>query len=146
MQQPIFHHYAMSPYAEKIRPAFGFKDIAWHSLEVNWVMPRPYTTPLTGGYRRIPVMQCGADIYCDTQLIARELELRYPEPSLLPKAANGLAHMLGSWASGSFFMAAAVVAIGGLGDKLPQEFVADRESMPGSRFNFKKMKTNILMI
>lgn len=104
-------------------------------------MPRPHTIPLTGGYRRIPIMQCGADIYCDTQLIARELERRYPDPSLLPADANGLAHMLGAWASGSFFMAAAVVAIGGMGDKLPQEFIDDREGMPGSRFDFKKMQT-----
>ena len=29
---------------------------------------------LTGGYRRIPVMQIRADIYCDSQLIVHELE------------------------------------------------------------------------
>ena len=140
MQEPILHHYAMSPYSEKIRPAFGFKNIAWRSLEVNWIMPRPYTTPLTGGYRRIPILQCGADIYCDTQLIARELERRFPEPSLLPKDAAGLTHALGAWASSGFFAAAAVVAIGGMGDRIPQAFVDDREGMAGSRFDFKKMK------
>ncbi len=140
MQDPIFHHYTMSPYSEKIRPAFGFKNIAWRSLEVNWVLPRPYTLPMTGGYRRIPVMQCGADIYCDTQLIARELERRYPEPSLVPADGAGLVHALGAWASGGFFMAAAVVAIGGMGDKLPREFIEDREGMPGSRFDFRKMQ------
>lgn len=140
MDAPILHHYAMSPYSEKIRPAFGLKNIAWQSLEVNWIMPRPYTLPLTGGYRRIPILQCGADIYCDTQLIAREIERRYPQPSLLPAGSAGLAHALGAWAGSGFFMAAAVVAIGGLGDKLPQEFIDDREGMPGSKFDFKKMQ------
>ena len=31
-------------------------------------MPRPDLMPMTGGYRRTPVMQIGADIYCDTQM------------------------------------------------------------------------------
>jgi glutathione S-transferase len=34
--------------------------------------------PLTGGYRKTPVLQIDADIYCDTQLILREIERRAP--------------------------------------------------------------------
>src|SRR5689334_19212590 len=36
--------------------------------------PRPELMPMTGGYRRTPVLQIGADIYCDTQLILRVLK------------------------------------------------------------------------
>jgi glutathione S-transferase len=44
-------------------------------------------TALTGGYRRTPVLQVGADIYCDTALIARVLEQRAPAPTLFPSTA-----------------------------------------------------------
>ena len=48
------------------------------------VMPKPDLTALTGGYRKTPVLQIDADIYCDSQLIMRELERRHPSPSLYP--------------------------------------------------------------
>ena len=51
---------------------------------VPMVMPKPLLTALTGGYRKTPVMQIGADIYCDTQCIAVELERRFPRPTLFP--------------------------------------------------------------
>ena len=35
---------------------------------------RPLLSPLTGGYRRAPVLQVGADIYCDTNIILPALE------------------------------------------------------------------------
>lgn len=48
------------------------------------IMPKPDLMPLTGGYRRAPVLQIGADIYCDTQLMSRVLESLAPSPSLHP--------------------------------------------------------------
>jgi len=91
-QSIILHHYPMSPYSEKIRLAFGLKGIAWHSVIISPMMPRPDLTPMTGGYRRTPVMQVGADIYCDTQLILRTLERLHPQPSLFPKQTQGRGH------------------------------------------------------
>ena len=41
-------------------------------------MPKPDLMPLTGGYRKTPVLQIGADIYCDTQLIMLEIEKHAP--------------------------------------------------------------------
>ena len=63
----ILHHFDQSPFSEKIRLIFGLKSIAWRSVRISRIMPRPDLMPLTGGYRRTPVMQIGADIYCDTQ-------------------------------------------------------------------------------
>jgi glutathione S-transferase len=80
----IFHHYPTSPFSEKIRLIFGIKKLVWRSVEIPNMMPKPDLVPLTGGYRRTPVMQIGADIICDTQLIARELERRFPAPSIVP--------------------------------------------------------------
>ncbi|KAF9968985.1 hypothetical protein BGZ73_008922 [Actinomortierella ambigua] len=76
---------SVSPFAEKVRAALRVKGLAWSSCKVSH-MPdnRPFMAPITHGYRRIPVLQIGNDIYCDTQAILDELERRYPEPSLYP--------------------------------------------------------------
>ncbi len=61
------------------------------------IMPKPDLMPLTGGYRKTPVLQIGADIYCDTRLIARELERRFPSPTLFPGGNRGLSLALTHW-------------------------------------------------
>ena len=66
MAEIILHHYPLSPYSEKIRLALGLKGV---SVEISrnpvWT-PRPKLTPMTGGYRRTPILQVGAEFYCDT--------------------------------------------------------------------------------
>ncbi|MEL7454358.1 MAG: glutathione S-transferase N-terminal domain-containing protein, partial [Pseudomonadota bacterium] len=76
----ILHQYATSPFSEKVRLALRLKNLAWAKVDVPVVMPKPDLIPLTGGYRRTPVMQIGADIYCDTAAILRELEVRFQVP------------------------------------------------------------------
>src|SRR4051794_2594584 len=88
MAELILHHYAMSPYSEKIRLALGLKGLAWRSVQISPVTPRPALMPMTGGYRRTPVLQVGADIYCDTHLILRVLERLHPEPSVFRDKAR----------------------------------------------------------
>jgi glutathione S-transferase len=82
MNPPILHHYPMSPFAEKIRTILGYKKVAWQSVLIPVMMPKPDVVALTGGYRRTPILQTGADIWCDTALIARVLERLAPTPSL----------------------------------------------------------------
>ena len=101
----IFHHYANSPFSEKVRLAFGLKRLAWRSVFVPAVMPKPDVVALTGGYRRTPVLQIGADIYCDTALICHVLDRLAPEPPLHPAAA-GLAPAIAQWADTALFWAA----------------------------------------
>ncbi|MEL7543203.1 MAG: glutathione S-transferase family protein [Pseudomonadota bacterium] len=84
MPDIILHHYPQSPVAEKVRAALGLKSATWHAVEIPRIPPKPDLMPLTGGYRRTPVMQIGADIYCDSQCILQELERRIPEPTLFP--------------------------------------------------------------
>ena len=82
----ILHHYDFSNYAEKVRLALGYKGLGWRSVIIPPIAPKPELMPLTGGYRRTPVLQIGADIFCDTRQILRELERRQPEPTLYPAA------------------------------------------------------------
>jgi len=130
MSEIILHHYDMSPYAEKVRVALGLKGLTWHSVQVPVVMPKPELTALTGGYRKTPVLQIGADVYCDTTAILRVLEQRYPTPSLYPVAAAATVRALEVWAQGNFVTA--VTLFFGTGDVFSEEFLADRRKMiPG---------------
>ncbi len=93
MNDLILHQYADSPFSEKIRALLGFKKLAYDSVDIPAIMPKPDLTALTGGYRRTPVMQSGADIYCDTALIAELIETRQPAPAVLsgPRQAQAIA-------------------------------------------------------
>src|SRR5258708_16180851 len=82
------HHSDFSTFAEKARLMLGFKGLAWRGVEQPPILPKPDLAPLTGGYRRIPVLQEGADLWCDTRLIAPELERRVPEPPPFPPPAS----------------------------------------------------------
>jgi glutathione S-transferase len=101
----ILHHYDGSPFAEKIRLIMGFKGLSWGSVKIPVIMPKPDVVALTGGYRKTPVMQVGADVYCDTALIARLIEQHQPTPSLYPASAP-LAPILAQWADSTLFWTA----------------------------------------
>ena len=99
-------------------------------------MPKPDLTALTGGYRKTPVMQIGADIYCDTQRIARELERRFPEPSLFPAGSEGLALALSAWSDKAFFEPGAGLSMG-TNPEIPEPLLEDRKAF----FNFMDFDT-----
>jgi glutathione S-transferase len=139
----ILHHFPQSPFSEKVRLIFGLKKIAWTSVEITRIMPRPDLMPMTGGYRRTPVMQIGADIYCDTQCIMPELERRFPEPTLFPEACRGLASATAMWTDKAFFQGTVNLVFGTLADKVAQEFIADREQLRGGKFDIAAMASTI---
>lgn len=140
MADIILHHYVTSPFSEKVRIAFGIKQLAWKSVLVPNVMPKPDLMPLTGGYRRTPVMQVGADIYCDTQLILMELEKRAPKPALLPVGQEGEARALAMWIDRTIFWAAVGVVMGAIGEQLPEAFRKDRAEFSGRPFDGERLK------
>ena len=125
MSDIILHHYPPSPISEKVRIALGIKGLAWRSVEIPRVPPKPFVMPLTGGYRRTPVMQIGADIYCDSHCILREIQRRYPEPTFTPGGADGLPWAINRW-SDHVFEHAVRLSLGANADQLPDEFAKDR--------------------
>jgi glutathione S-transferase len=139
----ILHHFDRSPFSEKIRVVFGHKGISWRSVRIPPIMPKPDLMPLTGGYRRTPVMQIGADVFCDTQIIIREIERRFPSPTLFPSGEAGVPWALGSWTDRAFFQAAVNLVFGTLGPKVPQAFVEDRSQLRGAKFDIDKMRAAI---
>jgi glutathione S-transferase len=103
MSSLILHHYEMSPFSEKVRLVLGLKHLAWRSVTVPVMLPKPDVMALTGGYRRTPFLQIGADIYCDTALICQVVDAMAPEPPLYPAATRGLAEILAQWADTALF-------------------------------------------
>lgn len=138
MAELILHHYPMSPFAEKIRRVLAFKQLAWASVTIPMVMPKPDLIALTGGYRKTPVLQIGADIYCDTALICDVLEHLQPEPTLYPPHHKGLARIVAQWADTSLFWASmahslrpqgAAEIFGAQAPEVGKSFAQDRSSM-----------------
>ena len=138
MSELILHHYDASPFAEKARLMLGFKQLSWRSVEIPRIMPKPDLTALTGGYRKTPVLQVGADIYCDTALIARRLEAEKATPSLFPEGQEFVAASFAQWADAVVFQHAVTlvfqpesiaVRMGKLPPAAQQAFVADRAAL-----------------
>jgi glutathione S-transferase len=132
----ILHHYPESPFSEKIRLILGFKQLAWKSVVVPAIQPKPDVVTLTGGYRRTPFLQVGADIYCDTALICDVLEHVRPEPPLYPPHLKGVSRIFAQWADTTLFWAAMTynshprgVAQVFASAEAGQAFLADRKAM-----------------
>ena len=126
MSEIILHHYPQSPVTEKVRIGLGIKGLAWRSVEVPRIPPKPNLMPLTGGYRRAPVMQIGADIYCDSQCVLRELERRFPDPTFYPGGAGGMVWGVSRWTDGELMDHVVGLVLGAALENLPPDFAADR--------------------
>ncbi|KAM0426448.1 hypothetical protein ACHAPT_008139 [Fusarium lateritium] len=127
MSTIYLHHFQTSPFAEKVRLILGLKSLQWKSVDAELVMPKPNLTALTGGYRKIPVMQIGADIYCDSRLIAEELEKRYPTPTIYPVGSRSLCLALSEWTDRSLHLASSGLAIGANKRDFPNTLMEDRK-------------------
>jgi glutathione S-transferase len=140
MSNILLHHYPLSPFAEKIRLILGYKKLNWQSVHIPMYMPKPDVVALTGGHRRTPFMQIGADIYCDTSLICDVLEHIAPTPTLYPDAIKGAARIVAQWADSLVFPVAMAYnfqpagAAHVLANWSPEDvkvFVQDRTTMRG---------------
>jgi glutathione S-transferase len=121
-----------------VRLILGHKQLAWQSVVIPRIMPKPDVLALTGGYRRTPFLQIGADVYCDTALICDVLEHRQPAPTLYPEHQKGVARVLAQWADSTLFWAAmghnlsprgAAALFAGQPPEAAQAFAADRGAM-----------------
>jgi glutathione S-transferase len=128
MADLILHHFAASPFSEKLRLVLGHKKLVWNSVSVPNILPKPDVLALTGGYRRTPFLQIGADVYCDTALICDVLEQLRPAPSLYPAPTQALARIVAQWADSSLFWAAVTYNRGAAGE-LPAAVFEDRKAM-----------------
>lgn len=130
MSDLIFWCYDASPFTQKALAMLGLKRLAWDWVETPMLPPKDDLVALTGGYRGTPVLQIGADVYVDSQLIALELERRFPTPTLFPGGDGGSALMLAKW-SETFFRAGLAITVNLTAASWPAPFLADRKYLFG---------------
>lgn len=139
MHTPILHHYNESPYAEKARLMLGHKGLSWRSVKVPRIAPKPDLVALTGGYRKVPVLQVGADVYCDTRLIAEVLDALQPEPSLRARVGH-FDDIVANWVDTLLFGRAVGYTFGALADLLPDALLEDRAALRGAPLDREALK------
>lgn len=133
----ILHHYDFSCFSEKVRLVLGMKGLRWRSVSIPPTLPKPDYMPLTGGYRRAPALQIGADVFCDSVRIIDELEDRFPEPSIYPvpnhRERRAFAAALQGWTD-STLLRCTINYISCLHPDAPRftpEFLTDRAALFG---------------
>jgi glutathione S-transferase len=136
----ILHQYEVSPFSEKVRVALGIKGLAWHACDQPVIMPKPEMVRLTGGYRRIPVLQVGADLWFDSLYIIEELDRRQPKPPAFAGSGVGVASAFARWCDGEFFMTIVGLLFGGDWE-FDEAFVKDRSELIGAPFDPGQMAT-----
>ncbi|MFK7956307.1 MAG: glutathione S-transferase family protein [Lysobacterales bacterium] len=141
MAELILHHFDASPFAEKVRLALGIKSLPWRSVEIPMIMPKPNLTALTGGYRKTPVLQVGAEIYCDTGLIIKQVESQFPEPALFSAGGEALQAALAAWSDQHFFEPGAALSMA-LNEEIPQPLLDDRKAF-FSFMDFSELKSSV---
>ena len=138
MTNIILHHYPTSPFSEKIRLVLGYKQLAWKSVIIPSISPKPDVLALTGGYRKTPFLQIGSDVYCDSALICDVLDHLQPMPTLYPAQHKGLARLVAQWADTTLFWASmaynlqpkgAAAMFEGAPPEVAKAFGADRAAM-----------------
>ena len=127
MSDIILHHYAFSTFSEKVRIALGLKGLAYRSVDIPGLPPRPLLAPLTGGYRRVPVLQIGADIWCDTHIILPALERLFPSPTFYPAGCEGIARGLSFAWDRTLWIPTIGVLTHFIGEHIPADFIKDRK-------------------
>lgn len=134
------HHYPASLFSEKVRLLLGYYDLEWHSVEISSIMPRPLLMPLSGGYRRTPVLQIGANVYCDTKIICRALARMTGDGALY--APSFSAHRTADWADSQLFRVAVALnfrpqammaMMGQFSEEEAAAFAKDRAELAGDQ-------------
>ena len=112
----------------------GLNSQAWSSVVVPAQPPRRSLDDLVGGYRRIPVLQIGAQFYCDSQLAVEALSSEHSGACVLDADDEALRR----WAEEEIFFAVIAAAppfkvlkylLGQLGLVGIARFVLDRSRM-----------------
>src|SRR6201996_3523347 len=130
----IMHQYdGAAPFSAKTRVMLGIKQLSWYACAQPVIMPKPHLIPLTGGYRKIPVMQIGADIWCDTRAILHELERSHPTKGGI---GQGISDAVSTLCDRILFGLSVPLVFGGsTAIQIDEAFAKDREAMSGAPFD-----------
>ncbi len=115
--------------------------LSWNSVPISRIMPRPDLMPMSGGYRApLRCRSAPTSIY-DPQIIIRELEQRYRRRRARPAGNVDVACSTQRCGpTRQFFESIVNLVFGFIGDKVPQDFLPDREKLRGAKFDVAATK------
>jgi glutathione S-transferase len=153
-EKPILFHYEGSIFSHKVLWYLWLRGIeydecvrttcfnSFHRLTTSQIqpaiMPRPDLELIDVGYRKVPIMAIGKDIYSDSRLIISKLETLFSDSplTLSTPAEEGTRKLFENWTSegGVFWNAVKLVPYWVDGGLLSNKaFVDDREKLTGKR-------------
>ncbi|KAF1970854.1 hypothetical protein BU23DRAFT_472970 [Bimuria novae-zelandiae CBS 107.79] len=137
-EKPILFQYPLSIYSHRVLWYLWLRGIPYDECAQPPVMPRPDLASIGVGYRKIPIMTIGKDVYCDSRLIISKLESLYPNSclALQSPADAGVRKLFESWTiDGGIFANAVKLMPFWLDKGLLQNkgFLDDRQKLMGGR-------------
>jgi glutathione S-transferase len=144
-EKPILFHYPASIYSHRILWYLWLRAIPYDECIQSPVMPRPDLAAVDIGYRKIPLLSIGKDVYCDSRLIISKLEALYPDSAIAPTspAEAGIRRLFENWTVDGGIFANAVRCMpywaesGMLQNKV---FLDDRQELSGRRLTKEAME------
>ena len=137
MSRIILYHYERSVFSHRILWYLKLRELAYSQCIQPAVMPRPDLAALDIGYRRIPIMSIGKDVFCDSRAILKVLEDRFPLGDKTPFEA-GLQYLFQVWTNASGTSSIFANAVGLLPSRHPDNadpvFQADRGKLAGIKW------------
>lgn len=133
----ILYHYSFSPYALRITWYLTLRGINYAQCMQPPILPRPDVHSLGINYRRIPLLAMGRDVYCDTRLILRKLEEKFPEGALSASQPDhkALQSLLDKWTVETVFPWAAQLIPSSLPIMQDPKFQQDRKDFSGANWD-----------
>jgi len=145
----VLFTYPESVFGRRLTRYLNLRSLPYTPIRVPPNMPRPLLDRLSIKHRRIPILAVGRDIYIDTRLIIRKLEVLFPDSSVhLALGAKsgfekGLEEMLESWVidAGPFWRTAGCLPVQAplLKDDV---WMKDRFDGSGGAFTLEGLKEN----
>ncbi|KAF2430790.1 hypothetical protein EJ08DRAFT_633215 [Tothia fuscella] len=138
----VLYHYTFSPYARRIVWYLQLRGIPYAQCLQPAILPRLDLEALNVNYRRIPILSIGRDFYCDTRLILRKLDSKFP-PGLSSDDPNlkALERLLERWTVDAGIFGRAVQLIPtDLPNMRDPKFHKDREAFSGRIGGWDKEK------
>ncbi|HET8705072.1 MAG TPA: glutathione S-transferase, partial [Pseudomonadales bacterium] len=137
MSELILHHYPYSPFSQKVRAMLGYAGLSWQSVITKEMPPRPMVEQLVGGYRKIPVAQIGADIFCDSHVIAEEIARLSRLPDLVLENCSADAQAFVTYSESTAFFSYVMTAGSA---KLYKKVISSMSFLDILRFLFDRIK------
>lgn len=143
------YHYDASPFSRKLVWYLALRQLPYTEVKQPFTLPRPDIQAIGVGYRRMPLMTIGKDVYCDTRIMLRKLEELFPDGKIGATTPEGrtIEKLLDVWhnEAGLFMKGVQVLPPAFFKN---EKFIKDRQEFTGRPFSaavMEKLRPEALM-